>query len=163
PGLTELPADLKLLASRNAIELTDRRWRSETDDLLRILIERHGVSPSGKVHPLIVWDAVIAWPRDLFDLVTDPARFLARKALDTHASLARASVFWILSLATALLWQGLMIHFKRVSLFETVTIVARMLIFTFALATSVHVAWRIVGTRLPLVTAFTVTLYQTAV
>jgi hypothetical protein len=124
PRITELPEDLKPLASRHAIELTDRGWGSETNDLLRVLTERYGVSPGGNVHSPIIWDAIVAWPRNLFDFVTDPARFLARKVLDTHASLARASVFWILSLAIGLPCQSLITHFEDGSVFEIATILA---------------------------------------
>lgn len=51
PGSDALPDELKPLARRNAIELTDRRWEFDVSTLIDTLRKALGVEPSPKPNP----------------------------------------------------------------------------------------------------------------
>lgn len=51
PGSDALPEELKALARRNAIELTDKRWEFDVSTLVDTLRKALGIEPSPRPHP----------------------------------------------------------------------------------------------------------------
>ncbi|MBL0353656.1 MAG: toll/interleukin-1 receptor domain-containing protein [Dechloromonas sp.] len=51
PGSDQLPDDLKILARRNAIELTDKRWEFDVSKLVETLNKALGMEPAPKPQP----------------------------------------------------------------------------------------------------------------
>ncbi len=51
PGSDQLPDDLKTLARRNAIELTDKRWEFDVSKLVETLNKALGMEPAPKPAP----------------------------------------------------------------------------------------------------------------
>jgi hypothetical protein len=60
PNPEELPEDLRELAWRNAIQLSDHRFQFDANQLIKV-IERAGASGGGKVPAAALWGALLAF------------------------------------------------------------------------------------------------------
>ncbi len=156
PGVQSLPDAIQELTKRNAVELSHRRWENDIEDLIRQL-ESRGIRPleplgSGKrtaqqpAYRILVAGFTEFIP-NLFALLRQPRRFLARSTQGNPADLTRAFVFFIL---TALL--AIVILVSAYTPIQSVvgfglTVLMLGLVGTIALSAPLWMAWRLVGAR----------------
>ena len=103
PSAGSLPMSIRDLTKRNALELSDRRWDVDVQDLLRQLVRR-GVavaemdtqSASERTYRLSP-AAIYEYIPGFFSLLGQPRRFLVQRATGGAFEIVRAFVFLILT------------------------------------------------------------------
>ena len=110
PSAESLPTTIRDLTKRNAVELSDKRWDVDVQDLLRQL-ERRGVvaaqmhtseqSSSKRTYRLST-SAIAEYIPSFFSLLRQPRRFLAQRASGRAPELVRAFVFFIVTVLLGL-------------------------------------------------------------
>jgi hypothetical protein len=166
PLEAELPATLGALARCQALELSDTRWRYDSDRLIRSLQTRFAIEASRPL-PLNPLDPVGTrhwggWPArlaiDLLDLGTHPTRLIARRRTGHAIDHLRAFAF----LLGALLFGNLMLLFGldvhpspseiggRLGGLITWLVVGELfgLVLVTLLAIPLTLGWRLTGRRI---------------
>ena len=171
PTAESLPTPIRDLTKRNAVELSDKRWDVDVQDLL-VQLGRRGVvaaqtdtserSSSKRTYRLST-TAIAEYIPSFFSLLRQPRRFLAQRATGGASDLVRALVFFILTMLLGLAMllsvytpQESVIGFSLVAL--TLPLVA-----TIALSAPLWAAVRIVGVTRHYAKLLVILLHQAAV
>jgi hypothetical protein len=96
PAPAELPPSLAEFARCQAVELADRRWRSDADALIETLEARFAIGAGavgGGRGASERSGALVRWVVDLVDLALQPTRLIARRQAGLASDLARAFAF----------------------------------------------------------------------
>lgn len=158
PTAAQLPAALAEFARCQAVELSDSRWRYDSDRLIALLQSRYAIESE---QPPLLSDPdeklVLSWPGrlalDLLELATHPTRLIGRRQTGRAIDHLRAFAFLVVCLAigNALLLLGLD---RYVSLRETGDFIGfqifagviQLFVVTL-LSVALTLAWRLTGAR----------------
>lgn len=158
PTAAQLPAALAGFARCQAVELSDSRWRYDTDRLIALLQSRYAIE--SEQAPLLGGpdDKVVSsWPGrlalDLLELATHPTRLIGRRQTGRAVDHLRAFGFLVacLAMGNALLLLGLDRYLSPGEAGSFVAFVVLQGIFQLLLiallAAPLTLAWRATGTR----------------
>jgi hypothetical protein len=166
PAAEALPESIQGLAKRNAAELTHRVWDSDVEQLIARL-ESCGIPAleraSADLRFRSAAAAVTGFLPDLFALLREPRRFLARRTRGRSAELPQTIVFFVLclTLAAAIL---LSVYTPRGSIvIFGLAVLAVGLATAITLSAPLWLAWRIAGARAHYAKLLVILLYQVAV
>jgi hypothetical protein len=173
PAAELLPASIRELTKRNAVELSHPRWENDVEDFIRRL-EVRGIpaaEPRGSgrtttqtaTHGRVVASALAGFIPHLFSLLYQPRRFLSRCTQGRAADLTGAFVFFM---AAAVL--AIVILISAYTPGESVVgfgfaVLAMGLLATVALSALLWVAWRLVGATRHYSRLLVVLLHQVAI
>ncbi len=114
PSPEALPEPVRALALRQAFELFDRHWESDIRELLSLLEARVGIerslaaateagSPTARSPSsgAVLVESVSGFVSDLFFLLSNPRRFLARRAQGRSRDVLAAATFFMLAVLVA--------------------------------------------------------------
>jgi hypothetical protein len=154
PATQLLPQTIRELTKHNAVELSDRRWDHDVQDLIKQL-ERRGIAAAEMRQPekastervsyRILSTALAEFVPDLFLLLRQPRRFLRRCATGKTPDITRALVFFTL---TVLLAVGIIVSAytpKQGAISFGFSVLIFGLLATVALSAPLWIAWRLVG------------------
>jgi hypothetical protein len=174
PAAELLPASLRELTKRNAVELSFHRWGNDVEDFMRRL-EVRGIPAleppgSGKIatqtaatHGHVVASALAGFITNLFSLLYQPRRFLSRCTQGRAVDLTGAFVFFTVAvlLAIAIL---ISVYTPGQSVISFgLAVLAVGLLATVALSALLWVSWRLVGATRHYSRLLVVLLHQVAV
>lgn len=151
PAEADLPPQLAAFARCQAVELSNTRWRVDTQALFATLQDRFAieslVTPKGGGDPL---NPVERLALDLLELAAHPRRLIARRQTGHARDHLRAFLFLLASLVAGNLVLAASVA-GVLSAFEWVAfgLVAGLLLVTL-LATPLWLSWRLVGMRVEL-------------
>ena len=172
PGPGQLPESIRDLATRNAVELSHRRWQTDTDDLIRRL-ELRGIPPrepgaaqtgtSPVAMQQVLVTALVHFIPNLFALLRQPRTFLRRHARGRGADLTAAVIFFVLALGLALA-----VLLAEYTPTETVggfclAVMVMGSMATLMLSIPLWLGWRLVGVSRHYLKLLVVLLHQAAV
>ena len=155
PAAAQLPPSLAEFARCQAIELSDTRWRYDTEQLIARLQTRFGIGADAPRRPTdraTVAERLSRGVADVFDLASHPTRMIARRQTGRASDPARAFAF----LAAAILVGNVLFTFgfdlPRREGGAGFTATARWLfagelvglVFVALLAAALALAWRVV-------------------
>jgi hypothetical protein len=169
PAPESMPEPVRALTLRNNWELSDRRWDSDTRDLIAHLEQGLGIPPgdSGGTPSTslnaVALQALVGFPPNLFYLLTGPRRFLARHARGRASDLLAAIIFLLLAL---LLGDIVLttIYTPRESLLGLIVAsVVVMVLMTLAISAPLWFAWRLMGARRHYARLLVVLLHQVSI
>lgn len=159
PSAAQLPAALAGFARCQAVELSDSRWRYDTDRLIALLQSRYAIESE---QPPLLSDPdeqlVLSWPGrlalDLLELATHPTRLIGRRQTGRAIDHLRAFAFLVvcLVLGNTLLLLGLDRYLTLREAgdfigFQLLAGVLQLFVVTL-LSVALTFAWRLVGCRL---------------
>ena len=172
PSAESLPPTIRELTKRHAIELSDKRWTDDVQDLIRQL-DRRGIVAAKTGPPErasarppgyhVVTTVLADFLPGLCSLLYQPRRFLRRRATGRAADLSRAFVFFSLTvlLGVAILLSGYTPAQSMVSFGLTVLMLG--VVATVALSAPLWVAWRLAGATRHYSKLLVILLHQAAV
>ncbi|MCW5665536.1 MAG: toll/interleukin-1 receptor domain-containing protein [Piscinibacter sp.] len=158
PTAAQLPAVLADFARCQAVELSESRWRYDSDRLIALLQSRYAIESE---QPPLLSDPdeklVLSWPGrlalDLLELATHPTRLIGRRQTGRAIDHLRAFAFLVvcLALGNTLLLLGLdrYLTLREAGDFVGFQLFAGVLeLFVVTLVSvALTVAWRLVGSR----------------
>jgi TIR domain len=172
PTAELLPQTIRELTKRNAVELSDKRWDHDVQNLIKQL-ESRGIAAAEVSQPEVTSTKPVSY-RDLtaslaefvpnlFLLLRQPRRFLRRCATGRAADLTRAFVFFTVTvlLAVSILLSAYTPRQSMVSFGLTVFILG--LLATVALSAPLWIAWRLVGATRHYLRLLVILLHQAAI
>jgi len=163
PAQAQLPPSLAAFARCQAVELSDTRWRYDSDRLIQTLQSRFAIESErpamGEVPgQTALFGSAARISLDLLDLATHPTRLIARRQTGQAIDHVRAFVFLLICLlvGNAALLVGLNVHPSPSSVGGSLGGIAGWLLsgelFGLILITLLSVpltlAWRLTGTRI---------------
>lgn len=162
PAADRLPASLAAFARCQAVELSESRWRYDTDRLIatlqaRFAIESERPALAGLPGQTRLFGPAARLSLDLLDLATHPTRLIARRQTGQAVDHVRAFVFLLacLLVGNTVLLIGLNVHPSPSSIGGSVGgVVAWLLsgeliglVLITLLSVPLTLAWRLTGTR----------------
>jgi hypothetical protein len=168
PAPESMPTAVSALALRNDWELSDRRWDSDTRDLIEHLEQGLGIPPGdggtqSTSLSAVALQALVGFLPNLFYLLTGPRRFLARCARGRASDLLAAIIFLLLAL---LLGDIVLttVYTPRSSLLDLyVASVVVMVLITLVISTPLWLAWRLMGATRHYARLLVVLLHQVSI
>ncbi|HEY3177607.1 MAG TPA: toll/interleukin-1 receptor domain-containing protein [Casimicrobiaceae bacterium] len=172
PDAQLLPQTIRELAKRNAVELSDKRWDHDVQNLVKQL-ESRGIAVAevrqpeeASTSPMSHWDlttALAEFVPNLFLLLRQPRRFLRRCATGRATDLVRALVFFTVTvlLAVSIILSAYTPRQSVVSFGLTVLILG--LLATVVLSAALWLAWRLVGATRHYLRLLVILLHQAAI
>ena len=173
PATKRLPASIRELTKRNAIELTHRGWENDVKEFIRRL-EARGISsaePDESDAPVTktvtcgraLASALLRFVPNLFSLLYQPRRFLARCTQGRASDLAGAFVFFVLTLVLAIAILVSAYTPQHSLLGFGLAVFSTGLLVTVSLSAVLWVAWRLVGATRHYFRLLVVLLHQMAI
>jgi hypothetical protein len=176
PKAEQLPASIRALHTRNAIELSHKRWQVDTEGLIELL-EKRGVAPraSGDTHlaepsrerPMEssaarrdVLQAITRFLPDLFSAARHPRRFLRQRARGRGTDLAAAFVFFVLAVCCAVAITLAQYDPMDSAIGLGLAALVAGLIATLVFSLPLWIGWRLVGAKRHYGKLLVVLLYQ---
>lgn len=164
PDESDLPESLRKLSRAQAHELSEKRWRYDTDQLAAKLWQDYEIEPVEPERASAVTERLQSlrrYPFHLATLVLRPKRFLATRVHGRRRSAVDALIFFVLSTLVAVWlaieeWPG-----KSWNLF--VSGAGTGVLVTVVLSLPLYVAWRIVGSGAEYQRIVTILFYQISV
>lgn len=169
PAPESVPASVKALTLRNDWELSDRRWDSDTRNLIKHLEQGLGIPPGGdgakqsNALSAVALTALAGFLPNLFYLLTGPRRYLAGRARGRASDLLAAIIFLLLAvlLADIILTT---VYTPRESLLDYYLAGAvLMALTTLAISAPLWFAWRLMGATLHYARLLVVLLHQVSI
>jgi len=169
PAPDSVPTSVKALALRNDWELSDRRWDSDTQDLIKHLEQGLGIPPGGdgekqsNALSAVALMALVGFLPNLFYLLTGPRRYLARRTRGRASDLLAAIIFLLLAV---LLGDIVLttVYTPRDSLVDYYLAgVVLMALTTLAISAPLWFAWRLMGATLHYARLLVVLLHQVSI
>jgi len=165
PAQEALPASIRGLALRNAVELTERHWQEDCEALLR-QVQALGVvsisNPAEDAGRNRVHATVAHFFPNLLDLLRQPRTFLRAAVRGERSDVAAALAFYLGAslLAFALLSLG---YTPRRGFAFAFSVVAGGLFLAVSGSVPLWIGWRLVGARRHYPRLLAVALYQVSV
>lgn len=173
PAAESLPASIRELTKRNAVELSYHHWENDVEDFIRRLevrgipaaeARRADITTTRTATPQrVVASALAGFVSNLLSLLYQPRRFLGRCTQGRAADLTRAFVFFAVAvlLAVAIL-MSVYTPGQAVVGFG-LAVFAMGLVATAALSALLWLAWRVVGATRHYSRLLVVLLHQVAI
>ena len=173
PAAEMLPASIRELTKRNAVELSLPRWENDLEDFIRRL-EVRGIpvaEPRGPEAPAnrtatygrVVTGALAGFIPNLFSLLYQPRRFLSRCTQGRPGDLIAAFIFFAVAVLLAIaILISVYTPDQSVASFG-LAVLAIGVLATVALSALVWLAWRLVGATRHYSRLLVVLLHQMAI